>query len=127
MISKVMFITAGLFVFVLAYLLLKPFRLHVKRPYSTALLKISYLIYLAVALVFTYEFMFYNGEKVLYLEDINDPRATLHFIMVMLSLFFPNAAILLRRNIQKRQYFNPAASVVNIACMLYYLYLIYKI
>lgn len=127
MISKILFLASCLFVFVLAYLLLKPFRWHVKRPYSTALLKITYLLYLIIAMLFTFEFMFYNGEKVLYLEDINDPRATIHFIFMLLALFFPNAAILLRRNIRKRQYFNPAVSLVNIVCAAYYVYLMYRI
>lgn len=127
MVAKVIFIGIGLFVCVLAYLLLKPFRWHVKRPVSTASLKVSYLIYLIAAFLFTYEFMFYNGEKVLYLEDINDPRATVHFILMLLALFLPNAAILLRRNIKKRLYFNTAVTLLNISCTAYYVYLMYRI
>ena len=41
------FITAFLLVYVVAIIILKPFRKHRKRPVSTITLKISYLVYLA--------------------------------------------------------------------------------
>lgn len=123
---KVLFIFAFLTIFLVAYFLLKPFRVHVKRPYSTMILKLTYLVYLASAFFFTFVFMFYNGERVLYLEDIDDPRATMHFILMLVSLFIPNAAIFIRRRFRKRTAYNLFFSFVNISCTAYYAFLLSK-
>ena len=127
MVVKVIFIFAFLVIFLVAFLLLKPFRMNMKRPYSTMTLKLTYLVYLVFALFFTYMFMFYNGERVLYLEDVEDPRATIHFILMLTTLFVPNAAVFVRRRFRRRTVYNTFFSFVNVLCTGYYTFLIYKI
>jgi len=52
------FIATFLFVYIIAIIILKPFRLHRKRKFSTITLKLSYLIYLAFFLGFVYLVLF---------------------------------------------------------------------
>ena len=124
---KLLFLVAFVFIYLLVFILLKPFRLNLKRPYSTVILKITFMIYLATAFLFTFMFMFYNGERVIYLEDVEDPRASKHFILMLSALFVPNVAIFIRRKFRKRMVFNIFFSFINILSTWYYLFLIYKI
>ena len=126
MFLKVMFIAAFLFIFCVAAILLKPLSFHVKRKYSTASLKFTYLAYLVIILVFTFMFMFYNGSSVFYLEDTEDPRAAMHFSLMLTALLIPNAGILIRRKIKRRTGYNIAFTIINIGFGLYFLFLIKK-
>lgn len=123
---KFIFIISFLFIYVLAVILLKPMRLHVKRPYSTAALKISFLAYLAVFLLFTYQFLFYKGGLVFYLEDPENPKAVFHFSLILLASLVPNIGILLRRRFKKRVVYNNAMSFVNLVFIAYLWFLIHK-
>lgn len=127
MFLKVLFIAGLLIVYIMVAITLKPTSLHVKRPYSTATLKFSYLGYLAISMFFIFLFMFYNGNNVLYLEDNDNPRASLHFAIMLTALFLPNAGILLRRQIRKRYYYNVAFSIINVISALFYIFLIRKL
>jgi hypothetical protein len=124
---KILFITAFILLYFIVIIILKPFQFHVKRKYSTATFKITFLIYLIIFLLFTYLFIFYNGSSIFYLEDPDDPRAMLHFGMLILSFFIPNTGILIRRQIKKRTIFNNAMSIINIVFIFYLLFLIKKI
>jgi hypothetical protein len=123
---KFLFISFFLFIFFLATILLKPMNLHIKRTYSTLSLKVTYLLYLASFLFFTYLFLFFNGRALFYLEDPDDPRAMLHFSLLLLAFFIPNTGILIRRKIKKRTIFNVIMSIVNLIFGTYLWFLIDK-
>jgi len=123
---KFLFISFFLFIFFLATILLKPLNLHTKRVYSTASLKITYLLYLASFLTFTYLFLFYNGSALFYLEDPDDPRAMLHFSLLLIAFFIPNTGILIRRKIKKRTIFNVVMTFINLIFAIYLWFLIEK-
>jgi hypothetical protein len=110
---RLVFIAAFLLLYLIAIIILKPMRYHVKRKYSTMAMKFSYLVYLAFFLIFTYLFMFYKGGS-LYLEDPDDPRAIIHFSILLLAFIIPNTGILIRRKIKWRKEFNIIMSFVNL-------------
>ncbi|MGC8824637.1 MAG: hypothetical protein ACP5PZ_08590 [Bacteroidales bacterium] len=120
---KVIYIIAFAFVFVLSYILLDPFRIHRKRPYSTIALKLSFLIYLVCALVITYLFLFNYSRSVSFFEDIENPRASMHFTLYMFTLIVPTLGIFLRRKFNRRTEYNIFFTIINILCILYYLLL----
>jgi len=112
---RLVFIAAFLLLYLVAIIILKPMRFHVKRKYSTISLKFTYLIYLAIFLIFTYLFMFYNGGNAsIYLEGRDNPKAILHFSLLLLSFMIPNTGILIRRKIKWRKEFNIIMSFVNL-------------
>jgi hypothetical protein len=121
---KILFISSFLVLYFIVIIILKPFQFHLKRKYSTATLKITFLVYFAIFLIFTYFFIFYNGTAIFYLEDPDDPRAMLHFGMLLLSFFIPNTGILIRRNIKNRTIYNSVMSGINILFIFYLLFLI---
>ncbi len=53
------FIAAFLLIYIIAIIILKPFRIHRKRPVSTIFIKASYLIYLACFLLMAYLILFF--------------------------------------------------------------------
>jgi hypothetical protein len=110
---RLVFIASFLLLYLIAIIILKPARYHVKRKYSTMALKFSYLIYLAFFLIFTYLFMFYQGGTP-YLENPDDPRAIFHFSILLLAFIIPNTGILIRRKIKWRTEFNIIMSCVNL-------------
>ncbi|HOK51192.1 MAG: hypothetical protein WHT29_05465 [Bacteroidales bacterium] len=121
---KVLYIIAFAFVFLLTYILLDPFRMHRKRPYSTIALKLSFLVYLVFALIITYLFLFNYSRSVSFFEDIENPRASLHFTLYMITLIVPTLGIFLRRKFNRRTTYNIIFTIVNILCILYYLLLV---
>jgi hypothetical protein len=122
--TKLMFIMAFAVIFLFAIILLRPFSLHRKYPFSTFFLKFTYLIYLLAALSITFMFMFNYAHSVSFFEDINNPRASTHFTLLMITLVVPSAGIFLRRKFKNREAYNNIFTIVNIACILYYVLLI---
>jgi hypothetical protein len=108
--------------FIVTIIILKPFRFHKRRQKSTIFLKMSYLLYLASFLVFTYLLLF--GRK--QINDTEQPYETLfniHFLFFLTSTLVPNVGIMLRRRIKgNRVEYNILVSVIN---MLYFFYLTY--
>jgi len=106
-----------LVLYILAYIIVKPALMNHKRPASTLSLKITYLIYLAALLVCVYLFMFYGPS------DIENQLSEGFFFGLLISLFIPNLAILLRRNIhQNRVAYNIIFSVVNLIITFFLIY-----
>lgn len=98
-----------LIIYVLAFIIVKPFLLNYKRLVSTISLKISYLIYLATLLVCVYLFMFYGPS------DIENQLSEVFFFGLLICLFIPNLGILFRRNFKKyRELYNYIFSVINL-------------
>ncbi|HRW63003.1 MAG TPA: hypothetical protein P5132_05925 [Bacteroidales bacterium] len=98
-----------LVLYILAYIIVKPTLMNHKRPASTLSLKVSYLIYLAALLICVYLFMFYGPS------DIENQLSEGFFFGLLISLFIPNLAILLRRNVHKnRVAYNIIFSIINL-------------
>ncbi len=98
-----------LIIYLLAFIIVKPFLINHKRKISTLLLKISYLIYLLIVLVFVYLFMFFGPA------DIEYQISNLLFIFLLVGIFLPNFGILLRRNFERhRTEYNYIFSIINL-------------
>lgn len=106
-----------LIIYLLAFIIVKPFLINHKRKISTLLLKISYLIYLLIVLVFVYLFMFFGPA------DIEYQISNLLFIFLLVGIFLPNFGILLRRNFEHhRTEYNYIFSLINIAIAVFIIY-----
>jgi len=106
-----------LIIYVLAFIIVKPFLLNYKRLISTISLKISYLIYLAALLICVYLFMFYGPN------DIENKLSEIFFFVLLVCLFIPNLGILFRRNIKRyRELYNYLFSVINLSITIFIIY-----
>ncbi|KPL16810.1 MAG: hypothetical protein AMS26_03110 [Bacteroides sp. SM23_62] len=113
------FIATFLFVYVIAIILLKPFRLHRKRKVSTVALKISYLIYLAFFLAFVYLVLFFADSEVNTEENMDNGTSVIYYIIVLVSFFIPNIGIMIRRRFKKnREKFNYLVTGFNFLIIL---------
>lgn len=97
------FFTTFSFILIVTIILLKPFRIHPKRPVSTIIYKFSYLLYLLVFLIMAYKALFYiaipgNFENISF--DKND---LLYYIIISLAFFLPHVAIMIRKKIIKER------------------------
>ncbi|MEN8204330.1 MAG: hypothetical protein ABFS28_17165 [Bacteroidota bacterium] len=93
------FIAAFLLIFIIAIIILKPFRIHRKRPMSTIFLKASYLLYLACFLLMAYLILFFSATTEPS-EDVDEERIlNLLTIFSVLAFFIPNIGIMIRRRI----------------------------
>ncbi|MEZ5069844.1 MAG: hypothetical protein R2751_02465 [Bacteroidales bacterium] len=93
------FIAAFLLIYIIAIIILKPFRLHRKRPVSTIMIKVSYLIYLACFMLMAYLILFFsaNSEPA---EDVDEERIfNAITVFSVLAFFIPNIGIMIRRRI----------------------------
>jgi len=124
---EILFIIAFLILYFVVIIILKPLQYHQKRKNSTATLKITFLIYLFILLIFIYRFIFHHGRSKFNLQDPDDPRAMLHFGLVLVSFFIPNLGIIIRRRIKERTIYNIAMSTINIVITLYLIFLITKV
>ena len=122
------FIATFLFVFIIAIIILKPFRLHRKRKVSTILLKISYLLYLAFFLGFVYLVLFFTDNEVSTEEVMENGTSVIYYIIVLIAFFLPNIGIMIRRKFkEKRGVFNYAVSVMNLVVILALIFMISQI
>lgn len=116
------FLIGYIVLFVVTVLILRPFRFHKRRLKSTIILKVSYLLYLASFLTFTYLLLFGKKE----IAESEQPFETLfniHFLFFLTSTIIPNLGIMIRRRIKKnRVEYNILASII---ILLYFFYLSY--
>ncbi len=109
------FITAFLLVYVVAIIILKPLRIHRKRPASTVVLKTSYLIYLATFLLLAYLVLFFSitSEPT---DEANEERILTAFtIFSVFAFFIPNVGIMIRRSVRSwRVVYNYLFSGINL-------------
>lgn len=116
------FLIGYVVLFIVTILILRPFRFHKRRQKSTVFLKMSYLLYLASFLTFTYLLLFGKKE----VADTEQPFETLfniHFLFFLTSTLIPNIGIMIRRRIKKnRVEYN---ILVAIIILLYFFYLSY--
>jgi len=93
------FIAAFLLIYIIAIIILKPFRIHRKRPVSTIFLKSSYLLYLACFMLLAYLILFFSATTEP-TEEVDEEKVlnTLTLFSV-LAFFIPNIGIMIRRRI----------------------------
>jgi hypothetical protein len=109
------FIAAFLLIYIIAIIILKPFRLHRKRPVSTIFIKSSYLIYLACFMLMAYLILFFSATAEPS-EDVDEERI-LNALTVfsVLAFFIPNIGIMIRRRIGSwRVSYNYLITALNI-------------
>lgn len=118
------FLVGYIILFIVSIIILRPFRVHKRRRTSTIVLKLSYLIFLALFLVFTYMLLF--GKKVI--DENAQPFDTIfnvYFLIFLSSTIVPNLGIMLRRRIKKkRAEYNVLFILINLIYALYLLFLI---
>jgi hypothetical protein len=108
------FIAAFLLIYIIAIIILKPFRVHRKRPVSTILLKASYLIYLACFLLMAYLILFFSASTEPAEEIDEDRILNLLTVFSVFAFFIPNIGIMIRRRIISwRITFNYIAAALN--------------
>jgi len=109
------FIAAFLLIYIIAIIILKPFRIHRKRPVSTVFIKVSYLVYLACFLLMAYLILFF--APAIEPEENVDEERILNALTVfsILAFFIPNIGIMVRRRIGKwRVSYNYLVSAFNL-------------
>lgn len=118
------FIATFLFVFIIAIIILKPFRIHRKRKISTITLKLSYLLYLAFFLGFVYLVLFFANNDVRTEDIMEDRTSVIYYVIVLVSFFFPNIGIMIRRKFKEgRGIYNYAVTFLNFCVMLALIYM----
>jgi len=119
------FITAFLLVYVIAIIILKPFRLHRKRPVSTITLKISYLLYLAAFMLLAYLVLFFSITSEPTEEATEEKILNVFTVFAILAFFIPNVGIMIRRSVKTwRVTYNYLFTGVNLlmaAGLIYYI------
>lgn len=93
------FIAAFLLIYIIAIIILKPFRIHRKRAVSTIFIKVSYLIYLACFLLMAYLILFFlpAAEPA---KELDEERILNSLtVFSILAFFIPNIGIMIRRRI----------------------------
>lgn len=121
---QLFFLLGYMILYVVSIIILRPFRIHKRRRKSTIALKISYLIFLAFFLIFTYMLLF--GQKVLDQDD--QPYESIfnfYFMVFLTATVVPNVGIMVRRRVKKnRVEFNISFTVINLLYAAYLFFLI---
>ena len=109
------FIAAFLLIYIIAIIILKPFRIHRKRPLSTILIKASYLIYLACFLLMAYLILFFSSSAE-QSEEVDEERIlNMLTVFSIFAFFIPNIGIMVRRRISTwRVSYNYIVTALNI-------------
>ncbi len=109
------FIAAFLLIYIIAIIILKPFRIHRKRPVSTIFIKVSYLFYLACFLLMAYLVLFFSTSQQP-AEDVDEEKILNGLtIFSILAFFIPNVGIMIRRRIVSwRVTYNYLVTTLNI-------------
>jgi hypothetical protein len=110
-----LFIAAFLLIYIIAIIILKPFRVHRKRPVSTIFIKLSYLIYLACFMLMAYLILFFSSS-VETTEEVDEERIfNALTVFSVLAFFIPNIGIMVRRRISSwRVTYNYLVTAFNI-------------
>ena len=121
------FISAFTILLVVSIRILRPFRKHKKRPVSTILLKVSYLLYLVIFLLFAYLVLFFSRIR----SDPEEPDSninTYYYIIVIIAFLLPNLGIMIRRRVNKlRTYYNAVFTGVNLIIVIILVIMMFNI
>ncbi len=142
-IGQILFIVSIIIIVIITYRLLKPFRYHRNRKWSTMMLKFSFLIYIAVFMVFVFWYIFvsktltfsaFNENTVSHLMNVFSKSSSslvfqqenrwVYYILIIIDILLalPVLAILIRRKIKKRIWFNIIFTIVNFFMSTYLIY-----
>ncbi len=118
------FLVGYIILYIVSIIILRPFRTHKHRRASTIAIKVSYLLFLAMFLVFTYLLLF--GKKVVGEDDQPyDSIFNVYFLVFLTATIVPNAGIMIRRKIKKNRVdYNIIFTLINLLYALYLLFLI---
>jgi len=118
------FLIGYIILYIISIIILRPFRFHKRRRASTIAIKISYLIFLALFLIFTYMLLF--GEKIIDENDQPyDSIFNVYFLIFLSATIVPNVGIMIRRRIKRnRVEYNILFTMINLLYALYLLFLI---
>lgn len=121
---QVFFVLGLLLVFVVSLIILKPFRVHHKRPITTIMLKVSYVVFLLLFLCFTHLLLF--GSKISSDELlVYDTLFNIHFLFFVSATIVPNFGVMARRHFKKKRVaYNVSFSVVNVLYIAYFVFAI---
>jgi hypothetical protein len=109
------FIAAFLLIYIIAIIILKPFRIHRKRPVSTILIKASYLIYLACFLLMAYLILFFSASSESAEEVDEEKILNILTVFSIFAFFIPNIGIMIRRSVTSwRVSYNYLFSATNL-------------
>jgi hypothetical protein len=109
------FIAAFLLVYVIAIIILKPFRIHRKRAASTVSLKVSYLTYLAAFMILAYLVLFFSHTSEPTEEASEEKILNVFTIFSVLAFFIPNVGIMIRRSVKSwRVTYNYIFTIINL-------------
>ena len=109
------FIAAFLLIYIIAIIILKPFRIHRKRPASTILIKASYLVYLACFLLMAYLILFFSSSAEPSEEVDEEKILNMLTVFSIFAFFIPNIGIMIRRRIISwRVSYNYIVAALNI-------------
>ena len=109
------FIAAFLLVYVVAIIILKPFRLHRKRAVSTISIKTSYLIYLATFMLLAYLILFFSITSEPTEEAMEENIFNLFTIFSVFAFFITNVGIMIRRSAKSwRVTYNYLFTAINL-------------
>lgn len=119
-IFQTFFLIGYVILFIITVLILQPFKVHRRRTKSTIFLKVSYLLFLASFLLFTYLLLF-GKKEVMESEKPYETIFNVHFLFFLTSTVVPNVGIMIRRKIRSnRVEYNVLISLIN---LLYFFYL----
>jgi len=93
------FIASFLLIYIIAIIVLKPFRIHHKRPVSTVFIKVSYLIYLACFMLLAYLVLFFSATIEPEDDSAEERILNVFTLFSVLAFFIPNIGIMIRRRI----------------------------
>jgi hypothetical protein len=124
------FIATFIILYVVSIIILKPFRLHQRRPVSTIVLTVSYLLYLLAFLLLAYLVLFYSGVPAAEEEEttVGKNPFIIYYVAVIIAFFIPNLGIMLRRRFDKyRTKYNIVFIGINLFTTLVLAFIIYSI
>lgn len=108
------FIATFLFLIVVSFIILRPFRVHRTRTISTMSLKFSYLLYLIVFITLVYLILFFSDIPAENEVWADDWLMKICYTVIIISFFVPNIAIMFRRKVKKlRQAYNILFTGIN--------------
>ena len=120
------FIAAFLLVYVIAIIILKPFRMHRKRPVSTITIKTSYLVYLAAFMLLAYLVLFFSITSEPTEEATDEKILNVFTIFSVFAFFIPNVGIMIRRSVKTwRVTYNYIFTAINLIIaggLIYYIF-----
>lgn len=121
---QIFFFLGLIVIYIISAFILRPFRRHRKRKYSTISLKVSFLLFLGVYFVFIYLLLFKPRVAI---QDplLYDTIFNVHFVIFASATIIPNIGIMLRQRMKKyRIEYNVFFTLINLVYIFYFLFML---